>query len=59
MLVAPVTWEPDGAGTIAVIGREGDGIFAERDRRLIRGVADLTSLALGNAQAHVRARTVP
>ena len=45
-----VAWEPDGAGTIAVIGREGDGNFADRDLRLIRGVADLTSLALGNAR---------
>ena len=50
VLLAPVTWEPDGAGTIAVIGREGDGNFADRDLRLIRGVADLTSLALGNAR---------
>ncbi len=50
MLVVPVAWEPDGAGTITVIGREGEGIFAERERRLIRGVADLTSLALGNAR---------
>jgi signal transduction histidine kinase/putative methionine-R-sulfoxide reductase with GAF domain len=49
-LVAPVTWEPDGAGSIAVIGREGDGIFGDREFRLIRGVADLTSLALGNAR---------
>ena len=50
VLIAPVTWAPDGAGTIAVIGRDGDGIFEERDLRLIRGVADLTSLALGNAR---------
>jgi K+-sensing histidine kinase KdpD len=50
VLIAPVTWEPDGAGTIAVIGHEGEGIFAERELRLIRGVADLTSLALGNAR---------
>jgi signal transduction histidine kinase/putative methionine-R-sulfoxide reductase with GAF domain len=50
VLVAPVTWEPDGAGTIAVIGREGEGMFGVRELRLIRGVADLTSLALGNAR---------
>lgn len=50
VLVAPVTWEPDGAGTIAVVGHEGDGVFAEREFRLVRGVADLTSLALGNAR---------
>jgi signal transduction histidine kinase/putative methionine-R-sulfoxide reductase with GAF domain len=50
VLITPVTWEPDGAGTIAVVGRDGEGIFAERELRLIRGVADLTSLALGNAR---------
>ena len=50
VLLAPVTWEPDGSGTIAVIAREGDGNFADRELRLIRGVADLTSLALGNAR---------
>ncbi|MGH2679502.1 MAG: ATP-binding protein [Actinomycetota bacterium] len=50
VLVAPVTWEPDGAGTLAVIGREGEGVFGDREVRLIRGVADLTSLALGNAR---------
>ena len=50
VLVAPMRWEPDGAGTIAVVGRDGDGVFGDRDLRLIRGVADLTSLALGNAR---------
>jgi signal transduction histidine kinase/putative methionine-R-sulfoxide reductase with GAF domain len=50
MLVAPLRWEPDGAGTIAVIGHRGEGIFGDRELRLIRGVADLTSLALGNAR---------
>ena len=50
VLVAPLRWEPDGAGTIAVIAHEGSGVFAERELRLIRGVADLTSLALGNAR---------
>jgi PAS domain S-box-containing protein len=50
VLVVPVSWEPDGAGTIAVVGHEGEGIFADRERRLLRGVADLTSLALGNAR---------
>jgi signal transduction histidine kinase/putative methionine-R-sulfoxide reductase with GAF domain len=50
VLIAPMTWEPDGAGTIAVIGHDGDGVFGDRELRLIRGVADLTSLALGNAR---------
>ena len=30
--------------------RDGDGLFGDRELRLIRGVADLTSLALGNAR---------
>ena len=50
VLIAPVRWEPDGAGTVAVIGHDGDGVFGERELRLIRGVADLSSLALGNAR---------
>jgi signal transduction histidine kinase/GAF domain-containing protein len=49
-VAAPVLWEPDGAGTLAVIGRDGDGAFGPREVRLIRGIADLTSLALGNAR---------
>jgi signal transduction histidine kinase/GAF domain-containing protein len=49
-VAAPVTWEPDGAGTLVVIGRKGEGVFGEREIRLIRGIADLTSLALGNAR---------
>jgi signal transduction histidine kinase/GAF domain-containing protein len=49
-VAAPVTWEPDGAGTLVVIGRKGEGFFGEREIRLVRGIADLTSLALGNAR---------
>ncbi|HET9672006.1 MAG TPA: ATP-binding protein [Actinomycetota bacterium] len=48
--VALVTWEPDGAGSLVVIGRAGDGVFGPREVRLLRGIADLTSLALGNAR---------
>jgi PAS domain S-box-containing protein len=49
-VAAPVTWEPDGAGTLVVIGRRGEGVFGPREIRLVRGIADLTSLALGNAR---------
>ncbi len=49
-VAAPVAWEPDGAGMLLVIGRAGEGVFRPRDLRLIRGIADLTSLALGNAR---------
>ena len=47
---APVRWEPDEAGALVVIGRRGEGVFGDREIRLIRGIADLTSLALGNAR---------
>ena len=49
-VAAPVTWEPDGAGTLVVIGRKGQSVFGDREIRLVRGIADLTSLALGNAR---------
>jgi signal transduction histidine kinase/putative methionine-R-sulfoxide reductase with GAF domain len=49
-VAAPVTWEPDGVGMLLVIGPAGDGVFGPRELRLIRGIADLTSLALGNAR---------
>ncbi|HEX6399767.1 MAG TPA: ATP-binding protein [Actinomycetota bacterium] len=49
-VAAPVTWEPDGAGILIVIGPAGEGVFGERELRLIRGIADLASLALGNAR---------
>ena len=49
-VAAPVTWEPDGAGTLVVIGRKGESVFGDREIRLVRGIADLTSLALGNAR---------
>jgi signal transduction histidine kinase/putative methionine-R-sulfoxide reductase with GAF domain len=49
-VAAPVRWEPDEAGALVVIGRAGQGVFGERDIRLVSGIADLTSLALGNAR---------
>jgi signal transduction histidine kinase/GAF domain-containing protein len=49
-VAAPVAWEPDGAGVLLVIGPAGEGVFGPRELRLIRGIADLASLALGNAR---------
>lgn len=49
-LVAPLRWEPDGFGAIvAIAAPEGPG-FGTHDTRLARGIADITSLALGTAR---------
>jgi hypothetical protein len=50
MLVAPMRWEPDGLGAVVVAAKDEWSSFAERDLRLARGIADITSLALGNAR---------
>jgi PAS domain S-box-containing protein len=49
VLVAPIRWEPDGFGALVLLSVSSDRHFAERDLRLARGIADITSLALGNA----------
>jgi diguanylate cyclase (GGDEF)-like protein len=49
MVVAPFRWEPDGFGTLVAMARNGTRTFSERDFRMARGVADLGSLAMGNA----------
>jgi signal transduction histidine kinase len=48
-LVAPLRWEPDGFGAIVVVS-EPSADFSETDVRLIGGIADITSLALGTAR---------
>jgi len=50
VLVAPLRWEPDGFGALVMIAGRPEGSFGERDLRLSRGIADITSLALGNAR---------
>jgi PAS domain S-box-containing protein len=50
VLVAPLRWEPDGFAALVVVAADGDGGFVERDLRLARGIADITSLALGSAR---------
>jgi hypothetical protein len=49
-VVAPMRWEPDGLGALVVGAKEAWSSFGERDLRLARGIADITSLALGNAR---------
>jgi PAS domain S-box-containing protein len=50
VLVAPLRWEPDGFGVLALGAKEVDAQFTDQDLRLARGIADITSLALGNAR---------
>ena len=50
VLVAPLHWEPDGFGAIVMGAKADDARFTEQDLRLARGIADITSLALGNAR---------
>jgi diguanylate cyclase (GGDEF)-like protein len=47
-LVTPISWEPDGMAVILSTGRP-DWRITQRHFRLAKGVADLASLALGNA----------
>jgi response regulator RpfG family c-di-GMP phosphodiesterase len=48
-LVAPMRWEPNGLGALVVGAKDTATTFSDRDLRLARGIADITSLALGNA----------
>ncbi|HMC37416.1 MAG TPA: diguanylate cyclase, partial [Actinomycetota bacterium] len=49
VLVAPVKWEPDGLAALVATAESPARSFTDRDYRLARGVADLASLAMGNA----------
>jgi len=48
-VIAPFTWEPDGLGVLVGWPGEPDRVFSSRDFRMARGVADMASLAMGNA----------
>ena len=50
VLVTPLRWEPDGSGALALVGPPGRSPFGEPELRMARGLADITSLALGNAR---------
>ncbi len=48
--MAPLRWEPDGFGSLAIVVDGERDRFDEQDLRLAGGLADITSLALGNAR---------
>lgn len=50
VLVAPLRWEPDGYGALSLVGRPGEATFDDMSLWLARGIADIASLALGNAR---------
>jgi diguanylate cyclase (GGDEF)-like protein len=52
ILIAPMRWQPDGLGAIAIFPPSAERRFGERDLRLARGIADITSLALANASRY-------
>jgi PAS domain S-box-containing protein len=49
VLVAPLRWEPDGFGALVLIAPDTTASFGDHDVRLAGGIADIASLALGNA----------
>jgi hypothetical protein len=53
ILVAPMRWEPDGLGTLAIAAETPSSSFSDRDVAAAGGIADITSLALGNAHRFV------
>ncbi len=50
VLVAPLRWEPDGFGALVIMAPGPEASFAPRELTLARGIADITSLALGSAR---------
>ncbi|MEW6058658.1 MAG: ATP-binding protein [Actinomycetota bacterium] len=50
ILVAQLRWKPDGLGELLLVAPDERGSFAEIDLLLVRGIADITSLALGSAR---------
>src|SRR5438093_3934513 len=43
-------WEPDGLGAFVITAQTDQAVFSSRDIQFARGIADITSLALGNAR---------
>jgi signal transduction histidine kinase/GAF domain-containing protein len=50
VLVAPMRWEPDEFGALVLAAPEEDASFSEHDVSLARGIAHISSLALGSAR---------
>jgi len=49
VVMSPFTWEPDGLGVLVGWPADPSREFGARDLRMVRGVSDLASLAMGNA----------
>jgi PAS domain S-box-containing protein len=49
-LIAPLFWGPEGRGALALVAPSRDATFSDEDLRLAQGIADIASLALGNAR---------
>ncbi len=49
-LIAPLRWQPGGLGALVLVATDREAAFGDRDLRVARGIADITSLALGNAE---------
>jgi len=50
VLVAPLRWDPTGFGALALVAPEGARPYGAEELRMAGGLADITSLALGNAR---------
>ncbi|HEX2088597.1 MAG TPA: diguanylate cyclase [Actinomycetota bacterium] len=53
VLITPMSWAPNDRGAIAILAPGPEASFSERDVNFARGIADITSLALGNAARFV------
>lgn len=49
ILVAPLSWLPNGAGALVILAESAGRSFTDADIALTRGIIDITSLALNNA----------
>jgi diguanylate cyclase (GGDEF)-like protein len=49
ILIAPMRWEPEGLAAIVIAAPTADASFTPRDLQFARGIADITSMAMGNA----------
>jgi PAS domain S-box-containing protein len=50
VLVAPLRWGPDGSGAVVMVSQRADDRFDDRTVALAHGIANIASLALGNAR---------
>jgi signal transduction histidine kinase/GAF domain-containing protein len=50
ILTVQLRWKPDGLGALVLVAPNERSSFSQRDLLLARGIADITSLALGNAR---------